>query len=1043
MWHGARAGSPRLTRKHRNVRWLPATAAVGLLSAGSHAADVTSTWTGDGNWSNPANWSNNPPITAYPNDGFAGKTYDAVVGSGANPLLDQNITIDHLFFDAGSFGSIGGTGNLTILNGGTWNSGTFSTKGTITLAQTGMMAWGVGGTGSLVLDSTFINQGTVNWSRGDTGSDQVVPGGTFINRSTLNISNSVSFYDSFDNKGNVNILKGGTLMLEGGTATFEVNSVLTGAGTLSLNNANSTTIDGSYNIGELRLGGLDSNDFGGFASINGSGTIGIVDIEAGGLTNAGNLTGTQATNNNGTWNTGNGTLTLQALTLNGGQTTIGSTAGTVNANQVIISGGANIVSAGATLNVGSGGLIINTSSNQNIITLNGGAKPAVLRLGGDVVCTSGGSITSQGPANMPGIIDLGGGLRSFTISGNGGNGMQISANITNGAIRKDGPGQLQLQSPSTYSGGTTIVDGTLEADDPQALGTGPVTFAGGTLALAPPSGSNMPNALVAAPTDSINLTLLSNLTGPPNYTFGGLTLGTALNVSRDGFNLTGSITFAGPITLPQPGQTSNPTTINGAGFQQGSGNLPTIAFNAPVSGGTGLVVNQVALVMGGLGDNSYTGETQVISGALTLSKPAGVIAVPGPLAIIGASTVQLTAPQQIAPTAPVRFDATGGSPTLDLNNNDQSIGALSGLQPNAGTILLGSATLTLGADNSSFTFGGTISGSGRVIKAGTGSVTLNGANNFTGGAGATGGALTLATSVPNQQGSYLASGTWTVSGGGTLSLAAEPPINDLGTSVTMSGQGSRFTNLSALTNLEGSLTVDNGATFVTAGGLANGGTLAVNSGASVSIGGALIAGGLLTIDGGTVHLARNGGASFAYPTITDDGRLDIANNNFTLTKAPTSTVSRVLGYLSSGYDGGRWDGPGIDTSAGDAHNGLGFAVQPVAPFLYKLTIAYTRDGDANLDGKVSFDDLVVLAQNYGTQSGAGWSRGDFNYDGKVDFKDLVILAQNYGQSVTALTASGLDPMPEWKAEGSAAAVPEPAIAGLLACGTLVRIRRRR
>jgi hypothetical protein len=58
-------------------------------------------------------------------------------------------------------------------------------------------------------------------------------------------------------------------------------------------------------------------------------------------------------------------------------------------------------------------------------------------------------------------------------------------------------------------------------------------------------------------------------------------------------------------------------------------------------------------------------------------------------------------------------------------------------------------------------------------------------------------------------------------------------------------------------------------------------------------------------------------------------------------------------------------------------------------------------GDANHDRKVDFSDLVVVAQNYNTNSGATFDKGDFNYDGKVDFTDLVMLAQRYGTTLAA------------------------------------------
>ncbi|HQY89133.1 MAG TPA: hypothetical protein PK402_10765, partial [Tepidisphaeraceae bacterium] len=57
-------------------------------------------------------------------------------------------------------------------------------------------------------------------------------------------------------------------------------------------------------------------------------------------------------------------------------------------------------------------------------------------------------------------------------------------------------------------------------------------------------------------------------------------------------------------------------------------------------------------------------------------------------------------------------------------------------------------------------------------------------------------------------------------------------------------------------------------------------------------------------------------------------------------------------------------------------------------------------GDANRDETVNFNDLLIVAQNYG-QEDRRFSQGNVNYslDGKVDFNDLLIIAQNYGVSV--------------------------------------------
>jgi hypothetical protein len=57
-------------------------------------------------------------------------------------------------------------------------------------------------------------------------------------------------------------------------------------------------------------------------------------------------------------------------------------------------------------------------------------------------------------------------------------------------------------------------------------------------------------------------------------------------------------------------------------------------------------------------------------------------------------------------------------------------------------------------------------------------------------------------------------------------------------------------------------------------------------------------------------------------------------------------------------------------------------------------------GDLNRDRAVNFDDLLLLAQNYG-QTGRTFSQGNIDYsaDGMVGFDDLLILAQRYGQTM--------------------------------------------
>ncbi len=55
-------------------------------------------------------------------------------------------------------------------------------------------------------------------------------------------------------------------------------------------------------------------------------------------------------------------------------------------------------------------------------------------------------------------------------------------------------------------------------------------------------------------------------------------------------------------------------------------------------------------------------------------------------------------------------------------------------------------------------------------------------------------------------------------------------------------------------------------------------------------------------------------------------------------------------------------------------------------------------GDATRNRIVNFDDLLIVAQNYG-KSNRTFQQGDFNYNGTVNFDDLLIIAQRYGMSL--------------------------------------------
>lgn len=109
-----------------------------------------------------------------------------------------------------------------------------------------------------------------------------------------------------------------------------------------------------------------------------------------------------------------------------------------------------------------------------------------------------------------------------------------------------------------------------------------------------------------------------------------------------------------------------------------------------------------------------------------------------------------------------------------------------------------------------------------------------------------------------------------------------------------------------------------------------------------------------------------------------------------------------------------------------------------------ILLLSTFKGDSNLDRDVDFDDLLLLAQNYGATN-ATFAQGDSDYSGVVNFDDLLALAQNYGATFS------LRSLPEgWSPTGSFAGdwalalsmVPEPGSLSVLAGLTVVSRRRR-
>ena len=318
-----------------------------------------------------------------------------------------------------------------------------------------------------------------------------------------------------------------------------------------------------------------------------------------------------------------------------------------------------------------------TSSSQGLLIGDGAKTTAALTVTATNALTLGTSgITMAANAGTATITGAGGIVlgAAQTWTNNSTNLLTVSAPISgSGNLTKAGTGILTLSGSNSYTGITTVSPGgTLKISADANLGAVPA---------APTAGSLVIDATgVLATTASFTLNANRGIQiGPTSGTGSGI-----IDVAAGT-----TLTYGGVITS------------NGA---SGTGGL--------TKDGTGV------LILSGV--NSYTGDTWVKTGTLTVGNAAAIPAGTGKgnLAVDG---------------------------TLDLNGNSLTVNGLSGTGT-AKSGITGAVTLTAGGNNATSNFGGRLqdgSGTLALTKIGSGTLTLGGANSFTGGVIINGGALQL------------------------------------------------------------------------------------------------------------------------------------------------------------------------------------------------------------------------------------------------------------------------------------------------------------
>lgn len=635
------------------------------------------------------------------------------------------------------------------------------------------------------------NGGNVNWSTGGNWNTGTAP--------TSASSTDLTFAGT-TNRGtalvplNQNIatpFQLNTLMFSSSAGSFFL-----GGNALAFTGATNSITQSSANAQSIANNFTASNNSTVVLTLTGSGS-GLVTL--GGNINAGSGSRDYAITKTGT-----STFVLSGTNTYGGATTISvGVLNIQNASALGTTGTGTTVASGAALQI-QGGIAVGNES----LTLNGAGvtSDGALRnisgtnsYAGAITFGSASNIASDsGTLTLSGNINNGG----FLFTGSGAGNVTITSVISGtGGLTKNGSGTLTLSgaSSNTYTGVTTVNAGTLVLAKPGSAIDPAMTIGG--------AGSTATVQLGAAlQLYGANVTINSqgqlNLNNFDEY-IGALTVNGGSVVTGTGVLYLGGIGITSSASNVTTTMAGNYALVTNQVFSIASGTAPggiDVLVSGPITEYTlgSTVTKQGAGTLVLSGANSFTGLTTISAGVVNLQNATGLGTTAAGTTVSSGAALQLEGGVAV------------GNEALTLNgggiSSDGALRNVSGNNSYGGTITLASAsriysdasTLTLsgGIVTGGFTttFGGAgniaetgvISGTGGLVKNGTGTVTLSGADTFTGSTTINAGTLTAAAGSGSALGS---TGGITVNSGGTLLLGASNQINN---AATMSLAGGTF-----------------------------------------------------------------------------------------------------------------------------------------------------------------------------------------------------------------------------------------------------------
>ena len=696
---------------------------------------------GTASWTNaPTNWTNSGGTL---NQAWASQK--AVFSGAAGVVtLGENVSTSGLQFATSGYAVSGPAGTALMLTGTAPIRVDAGASATISATITGG-----------ALDKTGIGTLTLSGDNSYSGGTAVTDGALIVTNAAglglgtgpvtvLPALNAFLRFTGGGSAGSVAITNRGGAPADNGTGFVEFfNSATAGAATIS------------------NLGNPAPEGFGAFISFDNSAQAGSAVIENFGAAFANpvvpgfEFTGAARIFFRGSSSAGAATLTNHGGLGNGlfgGQIEFlaSSTAGTANvinrgATTAVAYGGAtafsgNATAASATLTVeggsggGGGGTIRFTGSatggTPRVIFLPGGAADGLLDIG-----TTSFSAIGIGSIEGNGLITLG--SKRLEVGGN--NLETVFSGVIigfGGSVRKAGTADLTLAGASSYTGGTVVDAGDLNAGVTGALGTGAVFV-------------NQPGRLFFQNAASAGGLVITNATSPA-VVGGGFTIfagtATAGNASITNRSNTNTTSYGGQLQFIASASAGSATIINEAssvaGFFQGAGS-GFVTFFGNASGGNATITNRGGGVAGGTSvaavnffENSHAGSATLINeGGVVADSTGGFTAFSEGTSAENATINNLSGQVANARGGFTAFEISTAGNAVILNAGASGAGTLAGGTEFRAGSTAGDATIR--------NTRATASGAGGMTRfsatanAGTSAITNEGGQNNTGGNGFT------------------------------------------------------------------------------------------------------------------------------------------------------------------------------------------------------------------------------------------------------------------------------------------------------------------